>query len=178
MVVNNNNLISAFHCPDANEATSKSDPACSRKQGEAYGSLWKVFSCSWFCSLILPWSRQRCPCHLVPAYPSKMTSASRCHLHNPQSGRWSKGPECLCAPVLHPERENAHHTGTISKSLFVTLARSCVSKRPLFPPATLSAHRTLSGVQVYSPKSWFFPFLPASSFPFSLYMKTPGLIFF
>lgn len=130
-----NNPSSTFHCLHANEARSKFDPAYSRKQGEVYGTLWKMFSCSWSCWLILPWSHLGCP------RPSSQPTGLAWHLHPDVTLpplKWSTIRVQSAAVLLFcTVWEDAHHTGTRSKSLSVTLATSCVSECPPFPPASL-----------------------------------------
>lgn len=179
MIVNNNNPISPFCSLHANDATSKSDPACFRRRGSrvlgAYGRSSHV-------SLTLPWSHLRGPRHPFPAYPPKVTSASKCHPPTPTKLWTLKGPECFWAPILHINWEKAHNFGTMAKSLFIKLAISCISKCPLFPPTSHSTHRTPCQESRLTAQSLgqtvlLFTFLPVSPFPLSLNMKTPCLIF-
>lgn len=117
----------------------------------------------------------------LPNLPPRLTSASRHDPPTPTKWWTSKGPECFCVPVPHTNWEETHYTGAMSKSLFVTPATSCMSKCPLLPPATLSAHGTLSGVQAYSPKSWadnaVFPIPSRLSLSFLPIYENPCLIF-
>lgn len=74
---------------------------------------------------------------------------------------------CSCSAY----KENACHTGTISKSLFVTRAANCISKCPVSLPAGPCQESRLTA-QSLKQAMLFIPFFPACPFALPLYMQT------
>lgn len=156
---------------------------------QSLGSLWKIFSCSRFCSLILAWSHLQGPCHLFPALPAwsdihiQVPSFHTCKLVDVQRAR-VLSRSCSVHKLSRSPSHWHHVQGTLchSDNKLYFQGPSLSSCHPLCPqdPSRIQAHslKHWAGSAVFPiPSSLFLSFLPIYEKPLSHFPLTKNNFF-
>lgn len=189
MIVNNNNPISPFYCSHANEATSKSDPACSGDGGAEFGELMEdllMFQVLLINTCLKPPAGPMPPLPSLPAWSGihiQVPSFHTCKVVDVQRARVL--PRSCSVHKLSRSPSYWHHVqGTFchSDNKLYFQGPSLSSCHPLCPqdPSRIQAHslKHWAGSAVFPiPSSLFLSFLPIYENPLSHFPLTKNNFF-